>query len=50
VREFYLNNTQVAALAERLGRAPQTLYNKLNALRRLLSECMKRRMAQEHGG
>ena len=47
VREFYLNNTEVAALAERLGRAPQTLYNKLNALRRLLADCMKRRLAQE---
>lgn len=47
VREFYLNRTEVATLAERLGRAPQTLYNKLNALRRLLGECMKRRMAQE---
>lgn len=47
VREFYLNNTQIAALAERLERAPQTLYNKLNALRRLLGDCMKRRMAQE---
>lgn len=50
VREFYLNNTQVAALAERLGRAPQTLYNRLNGLRRLLADCMKRRLAQEHGG
>jgi RNA polymerase sigma-70 factor, ECF subfamily len=47
VREFYLNNTEVATLAERLGRAPQTLYNKLNALRRLLADCMKRRLAQE---
>lgn len=47
VREFYLNNTEVAALAERLGRAPQTLYNKLNTLRRLLGDCMRRRMAQE---
>src|SRR6187401_2837018 len=37
VREFYLNNTDVGALAERMGRAPQTLYNKLNALRRLLA-------------
>ncbi len=46
VREFYLNKTEVATLAERLGRAPQTLYNKLNALRRLLADCMKRRMAQ----
>jgi RNA polymerase sigma-70 factor (ECF subfamily) len=47
VREFYLNRTEVATLADRLGRAPQTLYNKLNALRRLLGDCMKRRMAQE---
>ena len=47
VREFYLNQTEVAALAERLGRAPQTLYNKLNTLRRLLADCMKRRLAQE---
>jgi RNA polymerase sigma-70 factor (ECF subfamily) len=47
VREFYVNNTEVAALAARLGRAPQTLYNKLNILRRLLAECMQRRLAQE---
>ncbi len=47
VREFYLNNTEVATLAQRLGRAPQTLYNKLNALRRLLGDCMKRRMTKE---
>lgn len=47
VREFYLNNTEIGELAQRLGRAPQTLYNKLNALRRLLGDCMKRRLAQE---
>ncbi len=47
VREFYLNKTEMAALADRLGRAPQTLYNKLNTLRRLLADCMKRRLAQE---
>ena len=47
VREFYLHQTGVAALAERLGRAPQTVYNKLNGLRRLLAECVKRRLAQE---
>jgi RNA polymerase sigma-70 factor (ECF subfamily) len=47
VREFYLNNMEIAALAERFGRAPQTLYNKLNTLRRLLADCMKRRLAQE---
>jgi RNA polymerase sigma-70 factor, ECF subfamily len=47
VREFYLGRAEISALAERLGRAPQTLYNKLNILRRLLGDCMKRRMAQE---
>lgn len=47
VCEFYLNNTELAALSERMGRAPQTLYNKLNILRRLLGDCMKRRVAQE---
>lgn len=47
VREFYLNNTDVSALAQKEGRAIQTLYNKLNALRRLLADCMKRRLAQE---
>lgn len=47
VRDFYLNETDVASLAARLGRAPQTLYNKLNALRRLLGDCMRRRLAQE---
>ena len=47
VREFYLNKNEIAVLAKRAGRAPQTLYNKLNALRRLLGECMKRRLAQE---
>ncbi|HSI62209.1 MAG TPA: sigma-70 family RNA polymerase sigma factor [Candidatus Saccharimonadia bacterium] len=47
VREFYLNNADIATLAQQQGRAPQTLYNKLNALRRLLGDCMKRRLAQE---
>lgn len=47
VREFYLNNTDISTLAQRQGRAAQTLYNKLNTLRRLLGDCMKRRMAQE---
>lgn len=47
VREFYLNDADIATLAQQQGRAPQTLYNKLNALRRLLGDCMKRRLAQE---
>jgi RNA polymerase sigma-70 factor (ECF subfamily) len=47
VREFYLKNTELAVIAQREGRATQTLYNKLNLLRRLLGDCMKRRLAQE---
>lgn len=47
VREFYLNNTDISTLAQQQARAPQTLYNKLNTLRRLLGDCMKRRLAQE---
>jgi RNA polymerase sigma-70 factor (ECF subfamily) len=47
VREFYMNNADAGALAQKQGRAIQTLYNKLNALRRLLGDCMKRRLAQE---
>lgn len=40
----YLDTGSVATLAEQLGRAPQTLYNKLNALRRLLANCVERRI------
>lgn len=47
VREFYLNKTDITELAQRLGRAPQTLYNKLNLLRRQLADCVARRMALE---
>lgn len=47
VREFYLNNTDISTLAQQQERAPQTLYNKLNALRRLLGDCMKRRLTRE---
>ena len=37
----------VAELAARLNRAPQTLYNKLNHIRRLLALCVQRRLAEE---
>ncbi len=36
----YLDGASIGAIALKLGRAPQTLYNKLNALRRLLAECI----------
>lgn len=37
----YLEEGSVVALAEKLGRAPQTLYNKLNLLRRRLFQCVE---------
>jgi RNA polymerase sigma-70 factor (ECF subfamily) len=43
----YRDHGGVAALAERLKRAPQTLYNKLNIIRRLLAECVQQRLAAE---
>jgi len=36
----------VVSLAARLGRAPQTLYNRLNLLRRQLADCVERRMTE----
>jgi RNA polymerase sigma-70 factor (ECF subfamily) len=47
VREFYLKNVDLGELSERLGRAPQTLYNKLNTIRRLLADCVTRKTARE---
>ena len=42
----YLEEGSVVQLAERLGRAPQTLYNKLNSLRRLLFNCVEQRLSE----
>jgi len=41
----YIDGHGIASLAEQLGRAPQTLYNRLNILRRSLAECVERRLA-----
>jgi RNA polymerase sigma-70 factor (ECF subfamily) len=41
----YVQGQQIAELARALERAPQTLYNRLNTLRRLLAECVTRRLA-----
>jgi RNA polymerase sigma-70 factor, ECF subfamily len=38
----------IAALAEKMNRAPRTLYNKLSHLRRMLAECMLRRLQEEN--
>ena len=45
----YLTQSSIARLAEQLGRAPQTLYNRLNTLRRALAACVERRMAAGRG-
>ena len=42
----YAENSDVAALAARLGRAKQTLYNRLAHIRRALAECIERRLAE----
>jgi RNA polymerase sigma-70 factor (ECF subfamily) len=42
----YLDGTNIGHIAAQLGRAPQTLYNKLNTLRRLLAECIEQRTAE----
>ena len=47
VRAAYFDERGIAALASQMKRAPQTLYNKLNHLRRLLAECVQRRLQQE---
>ena len=40
----YLEDGSVVQLAEKLNRAPQTLYNKLNLLRRSLFNCVEQRL------
>jgi RNA polymerase sigma-70 factor (ECF subfamily) len=42
----YIDQQGIASLAEQLGRAPQTLYNRLNILRRSLADCVQRRLAE----
>ena len=37
----------ITALAERMGRAPRTLYNKLALLRRTLADCVMNRLQEE---
>ncbi len=49
VQAAYLERGRgIGALAAEMQRAPQTLYNKLNHLRRLLAECVQRKLQEEH--
>lgn len=46
VEAIYTRGMEINTLAEQQGRAAQTLYNKLNFIRRALAECVQRRMAE----
>ena len=47
VEAAYLEGSDIGVIAEQLGKARQTLYNKLNLIRRALADCVTRRMAAE---
>lgn len=46
VRAVYVQGLEVGEYAERQGLARQTVYNKLNLIRRSLVECVQRRLAE----
>lgn len=46
VESIYTRGLDVGTLAQQQGRAAQTIYNKLNFIRRALAECVQRRMAE----
>lgn len=46
VRQAYGEEASIKELAEQSGRPVQTLYNKLNVIRQLLVECVRKRLAQ----
>lgn len=46
VEAVYGDDAEIATLAAQLGRAPQTLYNRLNGIRRALADCVERRLAE----
>ena len=45
VDAIYTRGEEIKDLAIREGRAPQTLYNRLNIIRKLLTECMQKKLA-----
>ena len=49
IKAAYLDSTPngISKLAAQMNRAPQTLYNKLNLLRRQLAECVQRNLQTE---
>lgn len=45
VDAIYTRGEEVKELARKEGRAPQTFYNRLNMIRKILTECMHRKLA-----
>jgi RNA polymerase sigma-70 factor (ECF subfamily) len=45
VETIYTRGVEVGEVARQQGRAPQTIYNQLNFIRRALAECVQRQMA-----
>ena len=46
VKSIYSDGMQANEVARLQGSSPKTIYNKLNLIRRLLAECVQRRMAE----
>lgn len=46
VDSIYTRGVEAGVLAEQQGRSVQTIYNKLNFIRRALAECVQRRLAE----
>jgi len=46
VHAIYSEGKQAVEVARDQGRAPKTIYNKLNFIRRALAECVQRRMME----
>jgi RNA polymerase sigma-70 factor (ECF subfamily) len=44
IQAIYADGVEIAALAQKLGLAPQTLYNRIGAIRRELAEAIARRL------
>lgn len=46
VEAVYTDGTQAIEVARQQGCAPKTIYNKLNFIRRVLAECVQRRLVE----
>jgi len=46
VDAVYSRGEDVKDIAIKEGRAPQTFYNRLNSIRRVLTDCMRQKVAK----